>query len=83
MKTLCEQLNFKSGENLSNTEAMEISIEDAIQQSATIIKDLCQFSGLLLSDIDDSDFDSACILLEDYAKASNQEDVQVITIWIN
>ena len=83
MKTLSERLNFKTGEYLGNTDAITISNEDALHRPATIIKELCAVSGLLLSDIEYYDFDSACIMLEDWAKGGIYEDEPIFTIWID
>ena len=71
MKSLSERLNFSNSQD--NPSAIEIKKWHSVNHYETLCK-YCSDNDIALSDVDDSDFDSAVIIMEDAGKEDKSTD---------
>ncbi len=80
MKTLSEKMNLKFGV-VENAHVMKnVNLGLAAYDTLCLI---CAEQNIDLSNIPDSDFDSASIILEDFCNSANEETGFTVSVWFN
>ena len=80
MKTLSEQMNMKFGV-VSDAHVMKnVNLGFAAYDTLCLI---CSELKVDLSEVADSDFDSASMILEDFVKSANKETGYTVSVWFD
>lgn len=80
MKTLTERMNMKFGAVNGAHVMKNVNLGLAAYDTLCLI---CSELNIDLSDVADSDFDSASIVLDDFCKAANPETGYTVSVWFD
>lgn len=86
MTTLTERMNMKFGRRFGKAEADNTHVMDRVNLGLNAYETLCLICSELnidLSNIDDSDFESASIVLGDFCRAANDETGYTVSVWFD
>lgn len=80
MKTLSERMNMKFG-SVANAHVIK-NVNLGLNAYDTLCL-ICSELNIDLSNVSDSDFDSASIILNNFCKASNDDTGHTVSVWFN